>query len=108
MGCVLSSELCLRVVEYGAEVLTLASVLLIWWPAFKVSRALLTARDMARLAGRTSSSRIRELATGLAADAKAEPTEFNATDYWMLLVGFGCGALSSAIKLFYLIPASHH
>lgn len=94
-------------VEYGVEVLTLASVLLIWWPAFKVSRALLAARDLAALARRTRSTTIARLAGDLEADAKAVPSEFNATDYWMLLVGFACGALASLIKLFYLIPASH-
>ncbi|MEX3639628.1 hypothetical protein [Paraburkholderia sp. BR14320] len=104
----MTGEQWLHVVEYGAEVLVLVSVLLIWWPAFKVSRALLAARDLAQLAARTSSPKIRELATELESDAKAVPTEFSVTDYWMLLVGFACGALSSAIKLFYLIPASHH
>ncbi|CAE6818791.1 hypothetical protein R69746_05957 [Paraburkholderia aspalathi] len=104
----MTSEQWLHGVEYLAEVLTLASVLLIWWPAFKVSRALLAARDMATLARRTSSSTIARLAGDLEADARAAPTEFNATDYRMLLVGFAFGALSSAIKLFYLIPASHH
>ncbi|NRO99271.1 hypothetical protein GWC77_25615 [Paraburkholderia sp. NMBU_R16] len=97
----------LHAVDYGVEVLTLASVLLIWWPAFKVSRALLAARELAALARRTHSATIARLAGELEADAKAVPSEFNATDYWMLLVGFACGALASLIKLFYLIPASH-
>jgi hypothetical protein len=104
---VLTSTQWLHDVEYGVEVLTLASVMLIWWPAFKVSRALLAARDLAALARRTSSTTIARLAGDLEAEAKAAPTEFNATDYWMLLVGFACGALASLIKLFYLIPASH-
>ncbi|MCG5078786.1 hypothetical protein [Paraburkholderia tagetis] len=94
--------------DYVTEALVLASVLLIWWPAFKVSRALLVARDMAALAKRTSSSNIAQLAGEVEADARAVPTEFDRTDYRMLLSGFVCGALASLIKLFYLIPASHH
>jgi len=73
----------------------------------KVCRALLAARDLAALARRTRSTTIARLAGDLEADAKAVPSEFNATDYWMLLVGFACGALASLIKLFYVIPASH-
>ncbi|WP_081080225.1 hypothetical protein [Burkholderia cepacia] len=96
-----------HLVEYGAEVLTLASVLLIWWPAFKVSRALLAARDLAALGRRTSSPTIARLARELEASARSVPSEFSATDYWMLISGFACGALSSLVKLFYLIPASH-
>lgn len=94
--------------DYVAEALVLLSVLLIWWPAFKVSRALLVARDMAALAKRTSSSNIAQIASDVEADARAVPTEFDQTDYRMLLIGFLCGALSSLIKLLYLIPASHH
>jgi hypothetical protein len=104
----LTTEQWVHLVEYVAEAFVLVSVLLIWWPAFKVSRALLSARDMASLRKRTSSPRIARIAGELEADARAEPDEFNATDYWMLLAGFLCGALSSLIKLFYLIPASHH
>ncbi|AOJ85209.1 hypothetical protein WS87_00140 (plasmid) [Burkholderia sp. MSMB0856] len=96
-----------HVVEYGAEVLTLLSVLLIWWPAFKVSRALLAARDLAALARRTGSPTIARLAGELEANARSVPAEFSATDYRMLIGGFACGALSSLLKLFYLIPASH-
>lgn len=104
----MSADQWIEGVEYAAELLTLASVMLIWWPAFKVSRTLLAARNMTDLAKRTSAPTIARLAGNLAADAKDASAEFNATDYRMLLAGFACGALSSAIKLFYLIPVSHH
>jgi hypothetical protein len=108
MERVLTGEQWYHCTEYAAEVLVLASVLLIWWPAFKVSRALLTARDMGHLAARTSSPKIAALAGDLKADAEASTLKWNAVDYWMLLSGFICGAVSSLLKLFYLIPAAPH
>lgn len=95
-------------VEYTAEVLVLASVALIWWPAYKVSRTLLVARDMNALAASTSSKKLAGFAEQIAESAKETPFEWSAADYWMLRAGFACAALSSLLKLFYLIPASHH
>ncbi len=94
--------------EILVEMLALASVGLLWIPAYKVSRLLRTAKDMSELARTTSSRNVAQVANDLSADARRAPTEFSATDHALLKAGFLCAALSSAIKLLILIPASHH
>ena len=92
--------------EILAEVFALGSIGLAWIPAFKVSRSLRTADDMDVLARTTSSRNIAQVARELSADARRAPIEFSATDHALLKAGLISGALSSAIKLFILIPAS--
>jgi hypothetical protein len=105
---VLSAEHLGECLEILVEVLALASVALIWVPAFKMSRSLRMARDMGELARRTHSRNVARVAGELGDDARRAPTEFSATDHALLKSGFICAATSSALKLFVLIPAAHH
>lgn len=95
-----------HLVEYGAEVLVLLSVTMIWWPAFKVSRALLVADELGSLATRSGSMTIRTIAGQLKSAAEASTLKWNALDYYLLLGGFMFGVLSSLVKLLYLLPFS--
>lgn len=107
MERVLIWEYLAECLEILAEVLALGSVGLVWIPAFKASRSLRTADDMSNLARTTSSRNVAQIAHELSADARRAPTEFSATDHTLLKAGLISGALSSIIKLFVLIPASH-
>ncbi|MGI4813332.1 MAG: hypothetical protein ACRYG5_17000 [Janthinobacterium lividum] len=95
------------VLEFAVEILALASVVLIWAPAFKISSALRDARDLAELALKTSSKDLAEVAAGAAEEAGRAPVEFSKRDDSRLRWGLLAAGAASAIKILVLIPAAH-
>lgn len=82
------SETLLHGLDYVVEGLTLASVGLIWWPAYKVSRLLRTAKKMDDLRDSTEAENAKRIAAMIGAAARKAPGEFNGRDYQMLWWGF--------------------
>lgn len=91
-----------HLLEYVAEGLSLGSVVLIWWPAYKLSRSLLEARNMRRVANEDRGD-LGRLASNLSNDIEKGLSEFSLADHVMLLCGFGVAVVSSIIKLGWVI-----
>jgi hypothetical protein len=96
-----------HIVEYLSEALALASVILIWVPAFKATRILRFVSSMEARQDESRAARTRTFVVlygELADDARASLQKWSRLDHWMLLSGILCAAASSVVKLFYLLP----
>ncbi|MDR5813298.1 hypothetical protein QCE62_06795 [Caballeronia sp. LZ033] len=93
--------------DYLAESLVLASLALIWFPAFKAVKLLRASKKLADLVDQLKSPALAGMSETAAREAKEASKEFDRADFAMLAVGFLCGAASSVMKLFWLIPSSH-
>ena len=91
--------------EYVAEGLSLLSVVLIWIPAYKVTRSLRLAQSMQATA-KEDKGDLGVLAEKLKTDIERSLSAFNRADYYMLLGGFALAVVSSLIKLIWVIGAS--
>lgn len=84
-----------------AEAMTLASVFLIWMPAFIASYRLFQMRGLRSLFSRPAPGKrsLRDLADDLHDVLKEAVYHFSSKEFWMLLTGLALAIASSAMKL---------
>ena len=92
------------IAEYAGELFALAGAVILWFPAYRLSRNLLLVRRMdAVQTGPTT--KLKSLARALGTEVKVEIQGFNLADYRCIYWGVFFTVVSSAIKLLLMITA---